>query len=165
MKNNITLIGMPGAGKSTTGVILAKIISFEFIDTDILIQRTYRQTLQEIVDKLGHIKLRKIEEKITIELKTKESIISTGGSVVYSQKAMEYLKSISTVIFLDVSYENLLKRIHNFESRGLAKAKNQSFLDLYNERFVLYKKYADITIDSNSLTAEETAIRIVELAF
>ncbi len=162
---NISLIGMPGAGKSTVGVILAKVISYEFIDTDILIQTRKKMSLQEIVDLYGHLKLREIEEGVTCSISPSNSIISTGGSVVYSTKAMKHLKSISTVVFLDVSYDNLLKRIHNFESRGLAKSKNQTFLDLYKERVVLYRKYADITIDGNNLNQEKAADMIVELAF
>ncbi len=158
---NITLIGMPGAGKSTVGVILAKMLSYKFIDTDITIQTVHKTTLQDIVDRFGHLKLRKIEESITCSINTENSVISTGGSVIYSKKAMEHLKSISKIIFLDVDYENLLKRINNFDSRGLAKSRDQTFLDLYRERNVLYKKYAQVTIDCNAVSQENVAHQIM----
>ncbi len=163
--SNITLIGMPGAGKSTVGVILAKMLSYNFIDTDILIQTKYKQTLQEIVDKQGYLYLRDIEGDVVCSLTAQKSVISTGGSVVYSKEAMEHLSAISKVVFLDVSYDNLLNRIGNFEDRGLAKAKNQTFLDLYKERNLLYKRYAQITIDSNMLNQEQAAKEIIKLVF
>lgn len=162
---NITLIGMPGAGKSTVGVILAKMLSYKFIDTDITIQTVHRNTLQNIVDRFGYLRLRQIEEEITCSIDAEDSVISTGGSVIYSKKAMKHLETISKIIFLDVNYENLLKRINNFESRGLAKSENQTFLDLYKERNTLYKKYAQIVIDCNAVAQEKIARKIINLVF
>jgi len=162
---NLTLIGMPGAGKSTVGVILAKMISHKFIDTDILIQLKKGLSLQEIVDDYGYIMLRQIEEEVVCSLGVQNSVIATGGSVVYSKKAMEHLKSISKVIFLKTTYDTLLKRVKDFDTRGLAKAKDQTFKDLFKERMPLYEQYADFSIDCDTLSQEEAARLIIELAF
>ncbi|HJO92815.1 MAG TPA: shikimate kinase [Victivallales bacterium] len=157
MKPNVTLIGMPGAGKSTIGIILAKILSFGFIDTDILIQINRQNSLQNILDEQGYLKLRKIEEEEILKINIENNIIATGGSAVYSDSAMKHLTNISNIIFINVDFENIKKRIHNFGSRGIARNKNQSFLDLYNERQILYKKYAEITINGNCLDQEQLA--------
>ncbi len=161
---NLTLIGMPGAGKSTVGVVLAKMISYEFIDTDILIQLKKGLSLQEIVDADGYIALRQIEEETVYSLDVDNSVISTGGSVVYSRKAMEHLKRISKVIFLKTTYATLLKRINDFNTRGLAKAKNQTFEDLFKERMPFYEQYADLSIDCDNLSQEDAAKTIIRLA-
>ena len=162
---NITLIGMPGAGKSTVGVILAKLLSYEFVDTDILIQIKHSKTLQEIINESGYMELRKIEENVVCSLDIKDSVISTGGSVVYSRKAMEYLNTISHIVFLDVEYETLLNRVDNFAERGLAKAENQTFSDLYKERQPLYRKYAEFVLNCDSLSQDAAAKKISELVF
>jgi len=156
MKSNLTLIGMPGAGKSTTGIILAKNLGLGFIDTDVLIQINQQKTLQNILDESGHLRLRAIEEDEILKINIEKHIIATGGSVAYSEKAMAHLQSISKIIFLEVKK----KRIQNFETRGIAKAKNQSFNDLFRERQILYKKYAEITIDCNEVGQEEVAAQI-----
>ena len=160
MKSNLTLIGMPGAGKSTIGIILAKVLSFGFIDTDILIQINQQKSLQQIIDESDHLNLRKIEEEEILKINITNQIIATGGSAVYSEKAMSYLKNISTIIFLKVGYEEITRRIHNFNTRGIARAKDQTFRDLYNERQVLYNRYAELTIDCNALDQEEIAEQI-----
>ncbi|MDC7222069.1 MAG: shikimate kinase [Spirochaetales bacterium] len=160
MKTNISLIGMPGAGKSTVGIILAKNMGYGFIDSDVLIQINQQKTLQEIMDQTGHLNLRAVEEREISRINLERHIISTGGSAVYSEKAMTHLAQISHIVFLDVTIENLRKRIHNFESRGIAKNENQSFEELFDERMKLYRKYAHITIDSNKLNQEELAIKI-----
>ena len=161
MKSNVTLIGMPGAGKSTTGVILAKLLSLGFMDTDLLIQVNRKSSLQDIVDKKGHLYLRKVEETEILKINLEKCVIATGGSVVYSKKAMEHLCSVSIVVFLKVSLDVLKSRIINFDKRGLAKAKNQSFADLFLERQPLYEKYAEIEIDCNSISQEKAAELIV----
>jgi len=157
MKSNLTLIGMPGAGKSTIGIILAKFLSFGFLDTDVLIQINQQKSLQQIIDESDHLALRKIEEKAILKLNIENHVIATGGSAAYSEKAMAHLLNISKVIFLKVGYELIKKRIHNFETRGIAKAKNQTFRNLYNERQILYNKYAEVVIDCNKLDQEEIA--------
>ncbi len=161
-KINITLIGMPGAGKSTTGVILAKLLSFGFLDTDLLIHLNLRRSLQEIVDRNGHIYLRKVEEEEILKICPEKYVIATGGSAIYSSRAMEHLVRISTVIFLRADFDIIEHRVSNFSQRGIAKAKGQSFRDLYLERQPLYEKYAEIQIDCNSMTQEETAESIVQ---
>jgi len=157
---NITLIGMPGAGKSTIGIILAKDLGLGFIDTDVLIQINQQKTLQQIIDETDHLQLRAIEENEILKLNINHHVIATGGSVVYSPKAMAHLAEISTVIFLDVNFEELERRIHNFESRGIAKAENQTFQELFDERRILYRKYAQITVDGNARDQEEMALHI-----
>lgn len=160
MKSNLTLIGMPGAGKSTVGIILAKNLGLGFIDTDVLIQINRQKTLQQIIDSSDHLNLRRIEEKEILRINIENHVIATGGSAIYSQKAMSHLRNISKIIFLEITFENIKNRIHNFETRGIAKTKNQSFEELFMERQLLYKNYADITIDCNTLDQEELAIEI-----
>lgn len=162
MKSNITLIGMPGAGKSTTGIILAKNLGLGFLDTDILIQINRQKPLQQIMDERGHIYLREIEEDEVLKINIENNIIATGGSVAYSERAMNHLRSISHVVFLDVSYDELNRRINNFATRGIAKAPEQSFEELFEERQVLYRKYADLVISAEHSTQDETAQIIAE---
>ena len=162
MKSNLTLIGMPGAGKSTVGIILAKNLSFGFIDTDVLIQINQQKSLQQIIDESNHLNLRTIEEKEIMKLNIKNHVIATGGSAAYSTNSMSHLLNISKVIFLEASFEEIKKRIHNFKTRGIAKSENQTFRELYDERQYLYKKYAEITINCNRLDQEEIALRISE---
>lgn len=162
MKPNLTLIGMPGAGKSTVGIILAKLLSYGFVDTDVLIQISQQKSLQQILDESDHLNLRNIEEREILNLNVAKHVIATGGSAAYSAKAMTHLQAISEITFLKVDYEEILKRIRNFKTRGIAKSKDQTFLDLYNERQVLYERYADQTIDCSGLDQEEIAGRIAE---
>ncbi len=163
MKTNLTLIGMPGAGKSTTGIILAKNLGLGFFDTDILIQINQQKRLQDILDSKGYLFLRKIEEQEILKINIENNVISTGGSAVYSQQAMIHLQSISKIIFLKAGFEVLEKRINNFATRGIAKAENQTFKELFIERQILYKKYADITIDCNVLTQDLAAEKIIKI--
>lgn len=160
MKSNITLIGMPGAGKSTIGIILAKNLELGFIDTDVLIQIYHQKTLQAIIDESDHLQLRAIEEEVVLRLNVHNHVIATGGSVVYSERAMAHLQNISHIIFLDVDFDELKRRIHNFESRGIAKRKDQTFAELFEERRILYRRYAEITIDGNEGDQEELAQEI-----
>jgi shikimate kinase len=160
MKSNLTLIGMPGAGKSTVGVILAKNLGFGFIDTDVRIQINQQKTLQQIIDESDHLNLRAIEEAEILKINVENYVIATGGSAVYSEKAMCHLRSISKIIFLEVDFEEIKKRIHNFEIRGIAKAENQTLEQLFKERQILYQKYAEIIIDCNVLDQEELAVKI-----
>ncbi len=156
-KNSIVLIGMPGSGKSTVGVILAKLTGRDLVDTDILIQLAEGRTLQDIVDTDGHVALRQIEERVLLGIDHDRHVISTGGSAVYSEAAMNHLKSLGPLVFLDVALPILKQRIRNFDTRGLAKRPDQTLEDLFSERKALYEKHADITINGNSLTQEETA--------
>jgi shikimate kinase len=159
--SNIVLIGMPGSGKSTVGVILAKLTSLDFVDTDVLIQTFHGRSLQDIVDTDGHMALRKIEEDTLLGIDCRNYVIATGGSAAYSHAAMIHLKAAGIIVFLDVDLLTLESRINNFDTRGLAKRPDQSFAELFAERFVLYTKYADITVKCVDLTQKEVCSRII----
>jgi len=153
---------MPGSGKSTVGILLAKFTSRSFIDTDVLIQTQQGKYLQEIVDRDGYLSLRRIEENILLKLDCNNYVIATGGSAVYSQAAMEHLKKDGIIIFLDVDLPTLQARISDFATRGLAKRPDQSIADLFVERLALYRKYADVTIVCIGLTHEAVCARITK---
>ena len=159
-KSNLVLIGMPGSGKSTIGVILAKRLSHDFVDTDVLIQTSEHRSLQDILDQEGYEALRDIEEHVLLELDVENHIISTGGSVVYSEPAMQHLKKDGIVIFLDVSLETLKSRLSDYETRGIAKRPEQSFADLFEERASLYHRYADITMQCDGLRQDQICDQI-----
>lgn len=144
---NIILIGMPGAGKSTVGVLLAKRLAMQFIDTDLLIQNQTGKSLQHVIDELGYLQLRTIEEKVICGLYVSNAVIATGGSAVYSEAAMKHLKSNGTVIYLQLAEELLHARLTDYTTRGIAKAPEQNFHDLFEERTTLYKKHGEIIID------------------
>lgn len=159
-KTNIILIGMPGSGKSTTGVILAKTLGKGFVDTDILIQDDQNRTLQEVIDSEGHMALREIEENVLLKVNCKNHIVATGGSAAYSHPAMTHLKKDGLTVFLHADLSALKARIHNYETRGLAKRPDQSFQDLFDERSELYSRYADITIKSSDITQDQVCDEI-----
>jgi shikimate kinase len=162
MRSNIVLIGMPGAGKSTVGVILAMKTTRDFVDTDVLIQVSQGRTLQDIVDRDGYAVLRKIEEDILLGLSVQNHVIATGGSAVYSDRAMAHLKINGVIIFLDVELATLESRVRDFNTRGLARRPEQSFAELFDERFKLYMKHADIVIISDGMTHEQVCERIIQ---
>jgi shikimate kinase len=161
-RSNIVLIGMPGAGKSTIGVILAKMMTKDFVDTDVLIQLSESRLLQDIVDNEGHMALRKIEENVILQMRCRNHVIATGGSAVYSKAAMEHLGSTGDIVFLDVDLPTLEARVRDFGTRGLAKRADQTFADLFRERRPLYKKYARITLECSGHTQEEVCAMIIE---
>ena len=156
---NIILIGMPGAGKSTLGVVLAKILGYEFIDADLLIQGKLDKTLQKIIDACGPDGFIEVENEVLCTLSTSHAIIATGGSAVYSDEAMKHLSSIGTVVYLQVSYEELENRLGGLHERGVVMKNGigMSLADLYEERVPLYEKYADLTIDINGLSVRDAA--------
>jgi shikimate kinase len=159
---NITLIGMPGAGKSTAGRLLAILLNFEFVDTDHLICHQHQRSLQNIVNEDGYMKLRQYEEQAMLELDVEQTVISTGGSAVYSPAAMQHLSEISIIVYLSAPYDVIADRIKDLDTRGLVKQTQQSLHDLYVERTALYEKYAEITVDA-TLAPEVVAERIKSL--
>ncbi|MBQ6588422.1 MAG: shikimate kinase [Butyrivibrio sp.] len=154
-KNNIILIGMPASGKSTVGVILAKILGYNFIDADIVIQEKEGRKLAEIIETEGIDGFINIENKINSEIEVEKSVISTGGSAVYGKEAMDHYKNIGRVVYLKVSMDVLTKRLSDVKQRGVVMREGQSLVSLYNERTPLHEKYADIVIDEGSKTMEE----------
>jgi shikimate kinase len=153
--NTVVLIGMPGAGKSTLGILLAKELGLDFIDTDVSIQVREGKTLQHISDEKGYLALRDIEEQVLLTENITGKVVSTGGSAVYSDAGMAHLKQDSVVVFLDVPLAELEQRISNFSTRGIARRPDQSFDDLFDERSTLYQRYADIRLDCSSLSVDE----------
>ncbi|MGN0161506.1 MAG: shikimate kinase [Lachnospiraceae bacterium] len=159
--DNIILIGMPGAGKSTIGVILAKILGYQFIDSDLLIQQQTGKLLKELIAEHGDDGFLSIENDINASIDVHHCIIATGGSAVYGEEAMNHFKKIGTVIYLAASYESLNRRLSNLTARGVVLKPGQTLLDLYHERCSLYEHYADLTIDEQSLDIEGVIERIL----
>lgn len=159
---SIILIGMPGSGKSTVGVILAKSLGIDFVDTDLLIQRRENRLLQNIIDKDGIDFFLDIERDTVLDVNEKNAVIATGGSVILREDAMNHLKKFGKVIFLDVSVNELERRLSNIKTRGVAAEKGESVKDIYDKRFSLYKKFADITVNADSLSCEQTVNIICE---
>ena len=151
--NNITMIGMPASGKSTVGVLLAKRIGYQFIDSDILIQNQEKRLLKEIIAQDGLEGFLAIEEQVNRDIQADRAVIAPGGSVIYGKTAMEHLKEIGTVVYLKISYEDLEKRLGNLVDRGVALKDGMTLRDLYNERTVLYEQYADVIIDETGKTS------------
>lgn len=159
---NLVLIGMSGAGKSTLGVLLAEALEMDYVDTDIVIQQHEGRLLQDIIDHEGVSKFMEIEEKMVSELQLKNCIISTGGSVVYSEKAMNVLKQDGQIVYLHVPYEEIKKRLVNITTRGIVVKKGKSLKDVYEERVPLYLKYCDKTIDCSNKDVEHCVSEIIE---
>ncbi len=153
---NIVLIGMPSAGKSTVGVIIAKNLGMNFIDTDVLLQTRQGKLLQEILDAEGTEAFLEIEEGAILSIDCGNTVIATGGSAVYSEKAMEYLKRNGLVIYLHVAMETVNIRLRNLKTRGVVLSKGQTLEDIYRERVPLYEKYADIRLDCSNNSIEDT---------
>ena len=164
MKHSVTLIGMPGAGKSTVGVLLAKSLLTDFTDTDLIIQRKTGKSLCEIIEAEGTESFLETENRIICEQSFHNCVIATGGSAVYGKEAMKKLKEISTVIYLSLPVEELEKRIKDIHTRGVAMKNGVTLRELYEERRELYEKYADLTVDCQGLTAEECVERIIAKA-
>ena len=162
MKDNIVLIGMPGVGKSTIGVILAKMIGYQFTDADLLIQKKEGKLLHEIIAEKGTDGFIEIEERVNASIEASHTIIATGGSVVYGKKAMEHLSRIGTVVYLKVPYDTLEKRLEDIKGRGVVLKEGQTLRTLYDERTPLYEKYADIEISEDGLNVEQTVEKLLE---
>lgn len=153
---NIILIGMPGVGKSTIGVIAAKQLGYQFVDADLLIQQQEKRLLHEIISEEGVDGFLEIENRVNASIQTEGAVIATGGSVIYGKEAMEHLSSIGTVVYLKLPYPELKRRLRNLKDRGVVLKDGQTLQDLYDERTPLYEKYADIIVDETGLQIEET---------
>lgn len=161
---NIILIGMPGSGKSTCGVVAAKLLLKNFFDTDLLIQNRESQRLQQIIDEKGLDYFARAEEEAVLSLDIAGTVIATGGSVVYSPAAMEHLHRMGKVIYLHLEYETMCRRIQNLDSRGVVLQAGYTLQDMYKERLPLYRRYADAVIKCDNNTVEQTAQQIARCA-
>ena len=160
-KNNIILIGMPGAGKSTVGVVLAKKLGYAFLDSDLLIQSREGRLLHEIIAERGVEGFWSVEEAVNASIDADRTVIATGGSVVYGAHAMEQLKDIGTIVYLKLPCEEIAHRLGDLDERGVTLREGQGLVQLYDERVPLYEKYADIVIDELNLHVEETIDKIL----
>ena len=161
-KRNIILIGMPGAGKSSVGVILAKVLGYEFIDTDLVIQHREKRLLREIIADEGNEGFLAIENEVNATLEADKSVIAPGGSAIYGKEAMEHFKEIGTIVYLKLSYEDLAKRLGNLKGRGVVLKEGQTLKDLYDERSKLYEQYAEITVDESGRDIQGTILALRE---
>lgn len=163
MKKNIVLIGMPGCGKSTVGVLLAKALLCDFVDTDLIIQSKCGASLCNIIEKHGIEGFKDIENEILSELEIENAVIATGGSAVYGEKGMENLKKNGKTVYLKLSPDDIVRRIDNITTRGIVMEKGSTIAELYALRAPLYERYADVTVDCTSLGIEECVQRIKDL--
>jgi len=161
-KGNIVLIGMPGAGKSTLGVVLAKIMNKSFLDGDLAIQSRHGKTLQAIIDEAGTDAFIEIENEVLRDIAVDDTVIATGGSAVYSDEAMKHLASIGTVVYLEITYDSLVERLGDLQERGvvLKGGITMSLHDLYEERRPLYERYAEVTVDVDKLSITDAARKV-----
>ena len=161
-RTNLVLIGMPASGKSSVGVIQAKLIGYDFIDTDILIQRSEKKRLSEIIREVGVDGFLEVEARVNGSVEADHCVIATGGSAVYSEEAMRHLKKIGHIMYLKVDYETIRKRLGNIKQRGVALREGQTLRDLYDERVVLYEKYADTVVEEKG-EVEDVVVAILKL--
>lgn len=162
--DNIVLIGMPGVGKSTVGVVLAKILNYEFVDADLIIQQRCDKTLQRLIDTLGPDGFIEVEGKVLADLEFQHAVISTGGSAIYSHEGMQHLAEHGRVVYLKIALPELESRFPGFDERGVVmrRARGMSLADLYEERVPLYEKYADVTVEIDGLTITEAADKVIK---
>lgn len=162
-KENITLIGMPGVGKSTVGVVLAKVLGYRFLDSDLEIQEQTGKLLHELIREHGSDGFLEIENKVNAALDVKHTVIATGGSVVYGEEAMRHLKEISTVVYLRLPYEDLELRLGDLHERGVVLKAGQTLQDLLEIRTPLYEKYADVIVDEGNLDIQGVVSAITNI--
>lgn len=160
---NIILIGMPAVGKSTVGVVVAKHLGYQFIDTDILIQQRENRLLKEIIEEKGNEGFLKIENEVNKNLEAEHAVIAPGGSIVYCEEAMQHYKEIGTIVYLQASYETIYSRITNAKNRGVVLKDGQTLKALYEERELLFEKYADYTVSEEGIDLETTIEKVLEL--
>ena len=162
MKKNLIFIGMPAVGKSTVGIVVAKRLGMQFIDTDLLIQEQEKKLLCEIIAEVGEDGFIEIENRVNADVDAENAIISPGGSVIYCEEAMKHYKNIGTVVYLKASYQTIKKRIRNPKKRGVVLRDGQTFRQLYEERVKFFEKYADITICEDGCEIEDTIENVLE---
>ena len=162
-KNNIVLIGMPGCGKSTIGVVLAKVLGYRFLDADLLIQEQEDRRLSQIIEEEGIQGFDRIENQVNASIRAERTVIATGGSVVYGREAMEHLGTIGTILYIKLPYEEIQKRLGDLNERGITIKDGQTLLDLYRERVPLYEKYAHLTVETEGLELRDSVKRIKEI--
>ena len=153
---------MPGVGKSTVGVVLAKVLGYQFLDADLVIQQQEKKLLKDIIAEVGTEGFIEVENRVNAGLECSQTIIATGGSVVYGKEAMEHLKEIGTVVYLEVPYKTIEKRLSDIKGRGVVLKEGQTLYDLYMERIPLYEKYADIRVNEGRLNVEQTVEVLIE---
>lgn len=161
-QNNIILIGMPGVGKSTIGVVIAKIEGYHFIDADIVIQQQEGRLLKDIIGSEGVEGFIQIENRVNASIEGKGAVIATGGSVIYGEEAMKHYKEIGKIVYLKLSYDELKGRLGDIKNRGVVLKEGQNLKMLYEERCPLYEKYADVVIDETGLNVEETIEKVIQ---
>lgn len=159
---NVTLIGMPGAGKSTVGVVLAKRLGYRFVDSDLVIQEHYGKLLQELIEEYGTEGFWNLEDEVNATLKCTKTVIATGGSAVYGENAMKHLHKTGTIVYLKLPYEEIAERLGDLHARGVTVREGQSLRDLYEERLPLYERYADLTVDCEGKQLREIVMEICE---
>lgn len=162
MKDNLIFIGMPAVGKSTVGIVVAKRLGMDFIDTDLLIQNQEKKLLREIIAEVGDDGFLRIENQVNSDVQAENSVISPGGSVIYCEDAMKHYKEIGIVVYLQASYQSIKKRIRNPKKRGVVLKDGQTLKDLYEERRPYFEKYADITVSEEGCQIEETIENVIQ---
>lgn len=162
MSQSIILVGMPGAGKSTVGVILAKSLGLPFVDTDLLIQQREGALLQEIINQKGVPYFMECEQRHILEESFSGQVVATGGSVVYSAPAVQHLKKFGKVVYLEVSVKELTRRVKNFEARGIVKTDGETLQEILEQRRKLYETYQDITVHCDGLRMEQVVSQIIK---
>lgn len=162
MRDNIILIGMPGAGKSTVGVVLAKRLGYRFVDSDLVIQDKYGKLLHELIEENGVEGFWKIENDVNASLDLHKSVIATGGSVIYGEEAMEHLRRMGTVVYLKLPCEEVAERLGDLNARGVTLMPGQTLSDLYEERVPLYEKYAHKTVECQGLSLRQVVHLIAD---
>lgn len=159
--NNIILIGMPGAGKSTIGVVLAKVLGYKFLDSDLIIQEKEGKLLSQLIEENGDDGFIEIENNINKSIEVEHAVIATGGSAVYGTDAMEHFRKIGTVIYLEVPYKEIEKRVGSLKDRGVVSNGKENIEDIYADRVELYEKYADVIIKEWNIPIKEIINKIL----
>lgn len=159
---NVVLIGMPGSGKSTVGVLLAKVLGYEFLDSDLLIQKREGRLLSQVIQQEGIEGFIRIEEEVNAGIRKTDTVIATGGSAIYGARAMEHLRETGTIVYLKLPLEELQRRLGNLKCRGVVLKEGQTLQELYEQRAPLYERYADVEVDETGLDVEQTLERLVK---